>query len=85
MTSLPVPFPDAERELVALANVPAPDSDLVLAGLLGSPDPMIRAHAAWGLGRIGGARALASLHARRRLEEDAGVVEEIDLAVGTLS
>jgi epoxyqueuosine reductase len=71
--------------IVALANAPASDSDLVLAGLLGSADSMIRIHAAWGLGRIGGPRALAALRARRRSEGDPEVVEEIDDAIGTLT
>jgi epoxyqueuosine reductase len=70
--------------IVALANAPRDDSDLVLAGLLGSPDSMIRTHAAWGLGRVGGPRSRAALAARRATEDDPEVAEEIDLALGTL-
>jgi epoxyqueuosine reductase len=70
--------------IVALSNAPRADSDLVLAGLLGSPDPLIRAHAAWGLGRVGGSRARAALRARRSGEDDGEVLEEIERALGTL-
>ena len=49
--------------------------------LAGDPHPMVRAHVAWALGRIGAPAALAALHARRPLEGDAAVCEEIDLAL----
>jgi epoxyqueuosine reductase len=74
--------------IVALANAPTADADLVLAGLAGSPDPMIRAHAVWALGEIGGARSVAALRHRAGRETDPAVAEEIELAleraVGTL-
>jgi len=49
--------------------------------LAGDPHPMVRSHVAWALGRIGSPAALAALRARRPLEGEAAVCEEIDLAL----
>lgn len=68
--------------VVALGNNPGPDSELVLAGFLGSPDPLIRGHAAWALGRIGGQRAVAALRFAAASEEDPGVRQEMGAAIG---
>jgi epoxyqueuosine reductase len=46
------------------------------------PHPMVRGHVAWALGRIGSPAAQAALRARQRIEEDAGVREEIAAALG---
>lgn len=46
--------------------------------------PVIRGHAAWALGRIGGEVAAAALEKRRRVEEDPGVLEEIRAALEEL-
>lgn len=70
--------------LVGLANSPTPDADLILAGFLGHPDPLLRVHAAWGLGRVGGLRARAALSARLVGEPDREVADEIEHALGTL-
>ena len=70
--------------LVALGNTGGPDAELVASGYLGHPDALLRAHAAWALGRLGGAIAGAALAARRRRERDPGVVAEIDAALGGL-
>jgi epoxyqueuosine reductase len=43
--------------------------------------PLVRAHVAWALGRIGSPRALAALAAAARREGDAGVRAEIFLAL----
>jgi epoxyqueuosine reductase len=59
-----------------------------LAEALGDGDPVLRGHAAWALGRIGGRRATGE--ARRALEEalraeaDPGVREEIEAALAAL-
>jgi len=45
--------------------------------------PLVRAHAAWALGRIGSPRALATLRVRRDREADAAVREEIDAALAS--
>ncbi|MFM8321563.1 MAG: tRNA epoxyqueuosine(34) reductase QueG [Chloroflexota bacterium] len=46
---------------VALGNTHDPAVVPALIGALGDPEPLVRAHAAWALGRIGGAAALQAL------------------------
>ena len=46
------------------------------------PSPVVRSHAAWGLGRIGGDEARRVLEARAGLEEDEVVRQEIERALG---
>jgi epoxyqueuosine reductase len=54
------------------AGIPA------LAGALsGDPAPLVRGHAAWALGRLGGKEALQALEAAARTETDAEVMKEI--------
>ena len=65
---------------VALGNWGDPAAIPVLCTALDDHEPLIRGHAAWALGRIGG--ALAALRARLALEQDAWVREEITLALG---
>lgn len=48
------------------------------------PHPMVRGHAAWALGRIGSPAAEGALRARREREADAGVCQEIEIALGSL-
>ena len=50
--------------LVALGNLRRAEDVPVLCDTLGDPDPLVRSHAAWALGRIGGAAARAALEAR---------------------
>ena len=45
------------------------------------PHPMVRSHVAWALGRIGAPVAIAALRARRHVEPEASVREEIDAAL----
>jgi epoxyqueuosine reductase len=45
------------------------------------PHPMVRGHAAWALGRIGSPAAIDALRARRAVEGDARVCEEIEAAM----
>src|SRR5579884_155389 len=49
--------------------------------LRGDPHPMVRAHAAWALGRIGGNRAFEHLRGCLRTEKDAGVRREAEAAL----
>ena len=42
----------------------------------------MRSHAAWALGRLGGANARAALERRRGSEHDIDVVAEIEAALG---
>jgi epoxyqueuosine reductase len=55
------------------------DTSLIpaLRTLLEEPEPMVRAHAAWALGRIGGPGAREALREAERAEQDAAVRGEI--------
>jgi epoxyqueuosine reductase len=63
---------------VALGNSNDPAAIPVLERALGNEEPLVRAHAAWALGRLGGR---AALERRRPLESEAEVLEEIDAAL----
>ena len=52
-----------------------------LVRALGDTEPLVRGHAAWALGRLGGETAIAALIAQREMESDAWVGEEIALAL----
>ena len=52
-----------------------------LVRALEDPEEMVRAYAAWALGRIGGAAARAALESRRGREDSAKVLEEIEIAL----
>jgi len=68
--------------LVALGNAGGEGAVAAAAGFLAGPDPLLRAHAAWALGRLGGLAARAALRAASRREADPGVGEEIAVALG---
>ena len=53
----------------------------VLERVLDDPDPVVRGHAAWALGRIAGEGAAELLERRIRGESDAGVRREIEGAL----
>jgi epoxyqueuosine reductase len=62
---------------VALGNSRNPDAVAPLAVALATdPEPLVRAHAAWALGQLGGAAARRALDAART-DEDAAVAAEI--------
>ncbi|MGI9666625.1 MAG: epoxyqueuosine reductase [Acidimicrobiia bacterium] len=65
--------------LVALGNTGTHSDVPLLAGFAGHPDPMIRTHAIWALGAIGGRQADAALALCRSLETDIDVISELDL------
>jgi epoxyqueuosine reductase len=67
---------------VALGNWGAPEAVPALDSRLGDPSSLVRGHVAWALGRIGTAPARAALAARRTIEDDPWVEEEIALALG---
>ena len=54
-----------------------------LVSLLTDAEPLIRGHAAWALGRIGGAEALRALDTATAVEPDPWVCEEIALSIST--
>jgi len=68
---------------VALGNSGNPRAVEPLAGALrGDPSPLVRGHAAWALGMIGGGTAHAALRAAWRAEVDASARAEIEQALG---
>jgi epoxyqueuosine reductase len=70
---------------VSLGNTGNPDAVPALEVGLSDAEPLVRRHAAWGLGRIGGKAAEEALSLARTTEDDADVLCEIDdaLAQGT--
>ena len=63
---------------VALGNIGDPVAVPALAkALCGSPDALVRQHAAWALGRIGGTGAMQTLHEAEQREKDGDVLKEI--------
>lgn len=66
---------------VALGNLRDPRAVAALGRVLEhDPDPVVRGHAAWSLGRIGGAGARAALDAGAAREAEAGTRAEIEAA-----
>lgn len=67
---------------VALGNWGSPQAEPVLHERLHDSHALVRGHVAWALGRVGSATASMALRARRSLEDDPWVREEIDAALG---
>lgn len=68
--------------MVALGNTQNPAAvGMLVEALLDDPSALVRAHAAWALGVIGGAQARRGLDAARRRDPDATVRVEIDAAL----
>jgi epoxyqueuosine reductase QueG len=57
---------------VVLGNVGTPDDVPSLVGALSDPDPLVRRHAAWALGRIGSSNVLDALRVQTPNEPDDG-------------
>jgi epoxyqueuosine reductase len=70
---------------VVAGNQGDPSLIPALRRLLEEPEPKVRAHAAWALGRIGGAKAGEALAEAERAEQDAGVRAEILSALEELN
>ncbi len=66
---------------VALGNSGSREAVPALTLALRDDEPMVRGHAAWALGRLGGARAADALRERRRVEPDQDVCLEIENAL----
>jgi epoxyqueuosine reductase len=66
---------------VALGNWGSPEAVPALVAALNDEEPLVRGHAAWALGRIGGEGARQALVGRLAGEEDGGVREEIATAL----
>ena len=71
---------------VALGNLRPPEAVPALARTLREdPEPLVRAHAAWALGRIGSREAEAALRDARTRETDLAVIPEIESAISALT
>ncbi len=68
---------------VALGNWGAAEAVAPLELALAEPDPLVRGHAAWALGRVGTDTAAAALAVASGSETDPWVTEELALASGT--
>lgn len=66
---------------VALGNSGNPEAVPPLIEALDDPEPLVRGHAAWALGRLGGTAARTALLRARPAESDPGALAEIDLAL----
>jgi epoxyqueuosine reductase len=69
---------------VALGNSGDRAAVPALARALREAAPLVRAHAAWALGRLGGAAAAAALRSARQAEEDGAIRAEIEAALAEL-
>ena len=69
---------------VALGNLARAEAVPALAEVLSrDPEPLVRAHAAWALGRIGGPEAAATLEEALRREGHPEALEEVRLALAS--
>jgi epoxyqueuosine reductase len=72
----------ARNAAVALGNAAEPAAAGALSRALRSdPNPLVRSHAAWALGRLGSREAMRALEQARQRESDPDVVEEVCLAL----
>ena len=69
---------------VALGNIGDPVAIPSLSGALRSDISLVRQHAAWALGRIGGDDACDALRSALKDEPDEDVIEEIEFALSDL-
>ena len=67
---------------VALGNLRNPAAVPSLARALAASEPLVKRHAAWALGEIGGSEAWGSLAEAAQTETDPDVRAEIELAMG---
>ncbi|HKV84077.1 MAG TPA: tRNA epoxyqueuosine(34) reductase QueG, partial [Ktedonobacterales bacterium] len=71
---------------VALGNLGDPVAvPALMETLRAEPEALVRGHAAWALGRIGGPAARAALEAAQGRESDETVLQEIRCALGMLA
>ena len=69
---------------IVLGNVGSDEDVAVLVDALGDPEPLVRAHAAWALGRIGHPSTAISLRLRPRVEAEDAVIASLEAALETL-
>jgi epoxyqueuosine reductase len=68
----------ARNVCVAIGNWGSPGALPVLSRALADPEPLVRGHAAWALGRVGGAAAGEALSGAASSEQDAWVSAELE-------
>lgn len=66
---------------VVLGNLAAPSSTAPLSAALGDRDPIVRGHAAWGLGQLRSPAAHAALEAAQASEPEPAVQQELQAAL----
>lgn len=71
----------ARNVCVGLGNRGSHEAVPVLSRAWSDPEPLVRAHAAWALGRVGSAEARSALSAHASVESDAAVLEELSAAI----
>ncbi len=71
----------ARNVCVGLGNWGSPEAVPVLTSALSDPEPLVRAHAAWALGRVGSAQAREALSSRLSVESDESVRSELAAAL----
>lgn len=69
---------------VALGNQGDPGVIPLLVSALKDPEPLVRAHVAWALGKIGGRRAKEALEKEKKSDPDEKVRKEIEAALENL-
>ena len=74
----------ARNAAVALGNSENPRAIPPLVAALSDPEPIVRGHAAWALGRLGGSTAKTTLENARSRDPDAGARAEIETALASL-
>lgn len=67
---------------VALGNRRDESAVPALIAALAEEEPLVRQHAAWALGQIGGERAKEALRAALKREQEDGIIREIRAALG---
>jgi epoxyqueuosine reductase len=67
--------------LVALGNTGGPSALGLACRYLEHDDPLLRGHAGWAVGRIGGPAALLIVESALEKETDESVREELELAI----
>lgn len=75
----------ARNAAIALGNIGTDVDVPVLAkAMIGHDEPLVRGHAAWAIGAIGGPVASRALDRARKIEPDTSVLEEINHALTRL-
>jgi len=70
---------------VALGNLKCAEAESALIRVLDDDEPLVRGHAAWALGQIGGPSTFDALRQRLQVETDAEVRTEINGAIGAIA